>query len=180
MPGEDGIGLGRAELASFVGVTGLQQNWVPLRTPWNFEASGDVELLTGVLELADLLVGGENTALTVDDRTIDAPAVPQRPYCVDQLVGACIPLGMLQIATAAEVLAGEGVRGGDQVPGGAAVGEMIERRELLGQLVRFVERGVDRPGQAEMRCHTGNRIENAEGVRATDYVEVVNFALMLA
>ena len=31
-----------------------------------------------------------------------------------------------------------------------------------------------------MRCHTGNRIENAEGVRATDYVEVVNFALMLA
>jgi hypothetical protein len=52
-----------------------------LGTPRNFEASGDIELLTGVVELTDLLVGGKNAALTVDDRNV-VLIVPARPRCV--------------------------------------------------------------------------------------------------
>ena len=82
--GEDGVCLGGTELASFVGVTCLQQNWVPLWTPRNFEAPGDVELPAGVLELADLLVGGKKYRAhgrRSDDRCSNCPtaSVLRRP-----------------------------------------------------------------------------------------------------
>ena len=57
---------------------------------------------------------------------------------------------------------------------------MVQRRELPGDLVRFVEGRVDGAGQAEAIGHRGQRGEHREGVRAADHVEVVDLAALLA
>lgn len=65
---------------------------MPLRASGNFESSGDVELFSGMGELADLLVGGKDSTFTVDERAGDTPAVPQCPHRIDQFVGARVSL----------------------------------------------------------------------------------------
>ena len=68
------------------------------------------------------------------------------------------------------------IRGGDHVPCRAAIGEVVEAGELPCHLERFVERGVDGPGQTDVLGHRRQCGQHRERVRATDHVEVVDTA----
>jgi hypothetical protein len=57
---------------------------------------------------------------------------------------------------------------------------VVERGELAGQLVRLVERGVDRAAEPEVGGHRGDRVEHGERVRPADHVQVVDLAAVLA
>ena len=86
----------------------------------------------------------------------------------------------VQVAAAAEVLPGERVRRGDHVPRGAAAGQMVERGELPGDLVRLVVRRLDRACQPQVPGHRGDRGEHGHRVRPADHVQVVDLAALLA
>ncbi len=149
---------------------------MPLRAPRHFEATGDVELGGMNIERRNIAVCSEDSLLPVQHGRSRAPAVPELPDDVDDLACPHIPLRMLEESPASEVLTGERVRRGHQVPGRPAVGEVVERRELFGQLVRFVECGVDRARQTEVGGGSGEGLEHREGVGTTDDVEIMDTA----
>ena len=91
--------------------------------------------------------------------------------------GVAVFLG--QEATAAEVLTGEGVPRGDDVPGGTPAREVIEAGELARHFVRLVEGGVDGAGQTQMLGDRGERSQHGERVGAADDVQVVDEPVLL-
>jgi hypothetical protein len=107
------------------------------------------------------------------------PGVEQLPGRLQEGPRPLVPGFLRQEAAAPEVLAGERVPGGDDVPGGPAAGQVIEAGELARHLIRLVERGVDRAGQAEPVGDRSQRGEHGEGVRAAHHVQVVDLAVLL-
>ena len=118
--------------------------------------------------------------LPVGDHRVGRPAVPELAGHGDELLGALIAVGVVEVAAATEVLAGERVRRRHHVPAGAAVGQVVQRGELPCHLEGFVEGGVDGAGQAEAVGDRRERGEHGEGVGSADDVEVVDAAAMFA
>ena len=86
---------------------------------------------------------------------------------------------MVQEAAAPEVGAGEGIRRGDDVPAGAATGQLVKGGELPCHLEGFVEGGVDRPGQPDPVGDARQGRQHGEGVRPAHDVEIVDPAPVL-
>lgn len=139
---------------------------MPLRGARQGELALDVEVPTGVREGPRLSPG--------------RPGVPQFAGRGDELGGARVPVRPVEVAAAAEVLAGEGVGGGDDVPGGAAPAEVVQRGEPASGLVGLVERRVDGRGEAEALGDGREGVQDGEGLRPPDDVEVVDAPLVLA
>ncbi len=131
-------------------------------------------------EPARVRVAQEHPGLPVGDDLVTTPGVEQRPGRPQERPGPRVTLIFGQEAAAAEVLAGEGVPGGDHVPRRPAAGKMVEAGELPRHLVGLVERGVDRAGQAEPVGDRGERGQHREGVRPAHHVEVVDQPVLLA
>jgi hypothetical protein len=109
---------GGGELAALVGVAGLEDHRAALR------AARDVELAL----MSKCGVGGdegpagvaqERAARLVGDDLVAVPRVEQLVGGGEELLGPGVALVLRQEAAAPEVLAGERVPGGDDVPGGA-------------------------------------------------------------
>ncbi len=162
MPAEDHVGGGGGELAALVGVPGLDHHRVALRRAGQREGALDVELRSLVADRAG------------------ARGVPELPGQLHEFGGPGVAVGAVEVTAAAEVLAGEGVRGGDHVPGGAAAGEMVQRGEAAGQFVRLVEGGVDGRGQPQVGGDGGERAQHGDRLGPAQHVQVVDPALDLA
>ena len=180
VPGENGVGRGRRELATVVGVACLEDDRPALRAAGHVEPAADVEMFVLVGELAGVWVGQEHAAVLVGHDLVSAPGVEQRVCRLQEALGALVALVLGEEAPAAKVLSGERIPRRHDVPGGTAVGQVVQGRELPGDLVRFVEGRVDGAGQAEAIRHRGQGGEDREGVRAADHVEVVDLTALLA
>lgn len=157
----------------------MQDHRPALRAARHGEAAGDVELLTPERERTGIGSGQESPAVLVGDDVVDVPRIPQGPNRIQCLLGPHIPVGRIEEAAAPEVLSGEGVEGGDHVPGGASAGEVIEGGELAGQFVGLVERGVDGAREAEVLGDRGDSGQHAESVGTADDVLVEDLARAL-
>src|SRR6202167_6780817 len=89
------------------------------------------------------------SGLDVGQHGVGCPAVPEFACHAEELLGSLVTGGVVEEAAAPEVLAGEGVRRGDDVTARTAVGQMVEGGELPCDLEGLVERGVDGSGQTE-------------------------------
>ncbi len=164
--GEDDVGRGGGELPALGRVTGLDDDGVALRGAGQPEPALDAEVLPGV---GDGLPGA-----------VRGGGVPQFTGGGDELGGAGVAVGPVEEAAAPEVLPGERVEGGDDVPGGAAGAEVVQGGEAAGQFVGLVEGGVDGGGEAEPFGGGGERGEDGQRLGAADHVEVVDAPLVLA
>ena len=180
MAGEDRVGARRGELAPLLGVARLDDHRVALRAARGREPPRDVELVGVHLEPAGVAVAQVPPGRRVGEHLVDVPGVPQRLRGLEELLCAQVALVLRQVAAAAEVLAGELVPAGHDVPRGAAAGEVVERGELAGDIERLVERGVHRAGEADPLGDRGHRHEDRDVVGAPDDVEVVDPAALLA
>jgi hypothetical protein len=102
------------------------------------------------------------------------------------LFGVLVAARHVNIAAAAEVLAGPAVHGGDDVPGRAAAREHVERREATGECVGLVVSRVlccdetDAVGDGGEGCEVGLRVGAARDVDFDDLAEVLAQAQALA
>ena len=163
---EDDVGGGGREVATVRRVAGLEQHRVTLRSARRRELAAHLEVRAVVADVAHRARPHELPGARVRDHGVVVPRVPQRPGDLDQLGGPLVALLVRQEAAAAEVLPGERVRAGHQVPRGAPAGQDVERRELAGQLPRLVERRVDRARQPDPVGDRGQRREHGQRVRA--------------
>src|SRR5690606_13595000 len=180
VPAEDHFGSGGGELPALLRVTRLDDHRMPLRAAGQGEPAADREMRAAVLDRADGARPDERARLLVGDDRVRPPGVPQLTRQADELGRPPVPVGVVEVAAPAEVLAGEGVVGGHHVPRGPALAEVIQRGQPPGQLIRFVEGGVDGGGQADPLGHRGQGAEHGERLGPADHVEVVDAALVLA
>jgi hypothetical protein len=166
VPGEDGVGTVGGEFPAATGVPGLQDDRVQLRAARQREVPGDVEVVALVPERPWLARRG--------------PGLPQLARRLDELGGADVTVAALQVAAAPEVLPGERVRGGHDVPAGPAAGQVVQGGELPRDFVRLVVRGLDRAEQAELAGDGGEGGQDGHRVRPSDDVQVVDRAALLA
>ncbi|GGK66044.1 hypothetical protein Sme01_11250 [Sphaerisporangium melleum] len=126
VPAEDHVRRAGGELAALVGVARLDDHRVPLRRARHVEATSDGEVTPRVLHLAHGGGPGEHAGLLVALHRVGLPGVPQFAGEPDELGRARVTVGPVQVAAPAEVLPGEGVGGGDHVPGGAPRAEVVQ------------------------------------------------------
>ena len=150
VPREDHLGVLGGEVPPVGGVARLHDHRVPLRAARNVEPPVDVELRAAMAERRDRVVGEEAPARAIGHHGVGRPAVPQLLREAHELRGARVAVGVVEEAAAAEVRAVERVRARDDVPAGAPVREVVEGRELSGELVRLVERGAERADEADV------------------------------
>src|SRR3984885_11015918 len=135
MAGEDRVGRRGGEVASVVGVARLEDHRTPLRGAWHVELPGDVEERVPVAEGPRCRGGQELAGLLVGQDLVAVPGVPQVVRRGQEGPGPLVAVALGQVASATEVLPGEGVPGGDHVPRRPAAGEVVEAGELAGYLV---------------------------------------------
>jgi hypothetical protein len=180
VPGEDGVGRRRGEVTALVGVARLEDDRAPLRAAGHVELPRDVEEGVLVLERAGRRRRQEPAVALVGDDLVALPGIPQFGRRPQEGARPLVTVVLGQVAGPPEVLSGEGVPAGHDVPGGPAAGQVIEAGELAGHLVRFVERRVDRAGEAQVVGDGRQRGEDGEGIRAPDHVQVVDQPVLLA
>ena len=110
--------------------------------------------------------------LHVADEGVVGPGIPQAGDHIEELAGAGIPDRVVEMSVPAEIQGLVRVAGGDEVPAGAAVRDMVEGGELPGHMVRLVigrgGRG-DEPdpfGDGSERRQQGHRVEGRHGSAA--------------
>ncbi len=178
VPAEDRVGAGGGELPALVGVARLEDHRTALRAARHVEVALDVEVPAPVGEGPGPRVAQEGAGSRVGGDLRAVPGVEQLGGGGQELPGAGVAVLTRQESAAPEVLAGEGVPGGDHVPGGPALREVVERGELAGHLIGLVEGGVDGAGQAQALGHRGQGGEHREGVGPADHVQVVYFTAL--
>ena len=140
---------GCGELPAGVGVAGLEDHRATLRAARHVEVARDVEVVVvdgecpRVRALRRNWPASLSAMISTPDHESNSTLAASRKLC-----GPLVPLLLRQEPATPEVLAGERVPGGDHVPGGAAAGQVVQGRELPGDVVRLVEGRVDRAGQA--------------------------------
>ncbi len=180
VPGEDGIRRGGREFASGVGVTGLEDDRATLRAGRHVEVAADVEMVVVHAELPGISVAQERPGLLVGHDLVVGPGVEQHPGGLEELPRPLVTLVLREKAAAPEVLAGERIPRGDDVPGRPPLRQVIEGGELPGHVVGLVERRIDRPRQSDPGGDGGQCRQDAEGVGPAHHVKVVDLPVLLA
>ena len=152
---EDQLGPAGGEGHAAAALARLQQHRMALRRARHGERALRLEVLAAVVEPVDLVGIGEAAALLVDDQRIVFPAVPQAGDDLHELVGAVVAQVVLEMLLVAEVLGLRIVERGDDVPGDAAAGHQVERREQARDMERLVV--GRRVGRAEAEPGGGRR-----------------------
>ena len=168
-------GLG-GELAAGVGGAGLHDHRPALHRARDVERAAHREVFALVVEHVHLVGVEEHAALDVADEGVVGPAVPQAGDDVVELAGALVALVVLHVLVHAEVERGVRIGGGDDVPAGAAVAQVIERGEAARDVIGRVEGGraggdeADALGVLRQRRQQRERLERGRGVAALERI----------
>ena len=137
-----------------------------------FKRAAHLEIFPLVVEHMHLLGVEIDAAVDVTDEGVVGETVPQPGDHVVELARPVVALVMLHLLVEAEIQRRVGVRGGDDVPAGAAAAEMVERGEAPGDVIGRVESGrgggdeADMLGRARERREERERLEGGHRVAA--------------
>lgn len=131
-------------------------------------------VLTLVVDRADPLPVQPLRRRAVGGDGVRTPGVPDALGGLHESLGVGVPVGMVQVATAAEVLPGPGVVRGDDVPGRPSPGEQVQGVQPVSQVRRVVVGGVLRGHQPDLAGDLGQGCQHGLGVGPADHVEVVH------
>src|SRR5580692_12822111 len=128
-----------------------------LRRPRHIERAAHREMLSLVVQHMQL--GGVEIAPgdAVADERVVVPTVPQPAHDLDELDRTFVALAMLIMLLAAEIVGLREIRRGHYIPSGAAGADMIERRELAGDVIGLVIAGRGGGAEADMGRHGRER-----------------------
>ncbi len=117
-----------------------------------------------MIERVHLLGIEENAALAIALEGVVIPGIPQTKDDVRKLTRALVALILWHVFVTAEVERRRMVSGCDEVPSGASVTDMIERRELAGERERLLECracGADEPDVFRHRRQSGEQVNGS-------------------
>ncbi len=145
---EHAFGMLGGELLAPARRTGLVEHRCTLRRRLAQVNAGHLEVFAQVLDLVDLARIAEQLALAIaQDRAVFPTAFPELVADLQVLFGVVITRVMFGLGALAEVLRPALQVGGDDIPAGTALGQVVEGRQATGERIRMLER--QRSGQAE-------------------------------
>src|SRR6516225_9607587 len=135
--GEDDIGGARREFQARRRAASLDDDRVPLRAARDVHRPLDLKEPALVVERPDLAVIDVDRARLVGDQRPVFPAIPQPLDHIDELLGALVTQLVVHLTVEVEIERRLRPRTGDDVPGGAALADMVDRGEQAGYVVGF-------------------------------------------
>ena len=110
----------------------------------------------------------EQPLLDIAEEGVVGPGIPQPGDDLEKLAGAGVAGGVVEMRVAAEVQRLVRVAGGDEVPAGASLRDMIERGEFAGHMVGLVVGGGGGGDQPDPLRHHGQRRQQRQRVERGD------------
>ena len=162
MGGEHRIGMPSRELAAGIGRSCLDQHRPSLRTARDVERPRDGIEIAAVLDRPDAVWLCVKTGGAIVDHGVGRPTVPEVFHHLHELFTAGIAVGMADLAAAAVVLRRGGEPRRHDIPGGAALADVIDRRELASQVERLRIRGRGGCDQSDPLCHHRDRRQHGD------------------
>ena len=160
---EDALGPAGGESLAAAALPGLDQHRVALGGAGDGEGAAGLEELAFVVEAVDLFGVGEQAGFAVGDDGAVVPGVPVAHDDFHELVGAVVAAVVLAVGGVAHVQRLAVVHRGDDVPGGAAVGQQVEGGEDAGDVERLEIGGGE--GGAEAEALGGHAHDGQDGDR---------------
>src|SRR5262245_40780628 len=112
----------------------------------------------------------ELTGPFVEQKSILLPAIPQTLYDVHELGRACVARVVVKVLVAIEVFGLRLGPRGDDVPACATLAYKVERRELAGNMKRFIVGGGGGSEEANPLGHYGEGGQQRHGVELGDLI----------
>ena len=177
--GEDDLGGFRRQLAAVIGLARLHDHRMALRRALDHQRAAHREMPALVVE--EMHLGGVeiHAARLVGDDGVVLEAVPQPEHDLREFPCPRVALGMRRVGLVAEIQRLGGGERGDQVPAGAAVADLVERREEARHRERLVigrRHGGDEAdalGDHRERAEQGERLEPRARAGSAPDVDVV-------
>lgn len=179
--GEDHFRAARRELAARVRRAGLHEHRMPLRRACDVQRAAHAEVRPVMIEHVQLAMIEMEAGRLVLDECIVFPAVPEPGHDALEFVGARVAVGVREVWRRAEVRRFVGHHRRDEIPPGAPAAQVVERRELAGDVVGRVVGRRRRCDQADVvrdRRQCGEQRERFEGVGARAAAERVDVAAL--
>src|SRR5215469_11010403 len=148
---EDDISGARREFKARGRAASLDDDRVPLRAARDAHRPLDLKEPAFVVERPNLTVIDIDPASLVGDQRPVFPTIPQPVDDIDELLGALIAQLVVHLAVEVEVERRLWPRAGDDVPGGAALADVVDRGEQAGYVVGFGKARRYRGAEAEPR-----------------------------
>ncbi len=161
---EDALGPAGGEFLAAARLAGLDQDGMALGAARHGEWAAGLEEFPLVVEAVDFFGVGEQAGFAVGDDGAVLPGVPVAHDDFQELIGAVVAGVVLAVGQMAHVEGFAVVHGGDDVPGGAAVGEEVERGEDAGDVERFEVCGGEGGAEAEAFGGHAHDREDGDGV----------------
>ena len=162
---EDDVRLAGGEVPALRGVAGLEQHRPVLGAARQPRRDVHGVVLPFMPHAADRAGAAQAAPRRGRDGAV-VPGVPDPLGGLHERFGVDVAVGVVEVAAAAEVRAGPGVVRGDDVPGGAAAGDQVQRGQPVGQVRGIVVGGVLRGHQPDVGGHRGQRGQHGLRVRA--------------
>jgi hypothetical protein len=169
-------GLGR-KLASGLRCAGLDHHRPALDGPGDVEGAADGVVLALVVEHVKLAGIEVDAGVHVADKGVVGPGIPKAGHHVVEFARTPVALVVFDMLGQPEIQRCVRIRRGDDVPAGAAVADVIERRESARDVVGQIERrgaGGHQPdalGDGGERRQQRERFERRRCVAALERVD---------
>ena len=170
--GKDRLRRFSGELATGVGLSGLNDDGPALRRASNVEGAANAQFLALVPEHMHAVRIEEDAAFCVVEERIIGKTVPKAGDDIVKFAGAVVALAMFHMLFETEIEGGIRIGCRDDVPAGATAADMVERGETAGDVIGQVEgRGgggdeADPVGDGGERRKQGEGLEGGHGVAA--------------
>ena len=148
--GEHHVGDARGQLSRRLRRSGLDDDRIALRRPADAERALHREIFAGVIEDVDLGRIDIAARRLVARERVAVVAAPQAAHHIDELLAALVTVAMRGMDRLAEIGGVLIAAAGDQIPAGAAAGQMIERGERARDVVGLVVGGRRGRDEAEV------------------------------
>ncbi len=179
--GEDHFRAARRKLAAHVRRAGLHEHRMPLRRARDVQRAAHAEVRPVMIEHVQLAMIEMQAGRLVLDECVVLPAVPEPGHDALELVGARVAIGVREVGRRAEVRRFVGHHRRDEIPPGATAAQVVERRELAGDVVRRVvgrRRGRDQADAMRDGRQRGEQRERLERIGARAAAQRIDVAAL--
>ncbi len=149
LSGKNNICNTRCEILTRPGRACLNENGMALRRTRNVERTLNRIIFAGMIEHMHLAGIGVDAVFLVFRKGIVVPAIPKTAHDIDEFLGNGITLVMFRVALR-EIVGRAGVRGGDNVPGGATMTQMVDRSECACGMIGLAVSGGSGGSQPDL------------------------------
>src|ERR1700722_2164556 len=162
-----------------IGCSRLNDDWAPLWAAGNVERPSRFEISTFVLDVMYLVRIGVDAIRTVELEGAGLPAIPQLEDKLHELLGTIVTLIVAEMTLQPKVERFAVIHRGHDIPGGAAIRQVIDGAKLSREMIRLVIGGGARRTEPDMPRRRCEGAKNRDRIHACGILVPVAYSDLL-